>query len=82
VLAALRHLGATRSAQVLSAALTALGGEMLKFPKNVEEYLEAQKDADLDNFDELWGSQGEDEMLMCLEQYFNRHQADFVAWVP
>ena len=75
-------MGASLSEGVLSAALVKMNGDVPEFPQDADEYLQAESEADLSEFDRAWGEEGYKEVIRCLEQYLSSHEAAFLEWVP
>ena len=82
VVAALRELGATHSANVLDAALRQLGGRLPLFPETAEDFEAGREQFDLGEFDVKWGSDGDREIQAAMLRYLQAHESEFVQWVP
>jgi hypothetical protein len=82
VVSSLRAIGALHSERVLSAVLMQMGGDMPEFPREAEEYIQAESEAGLSKFDRAWGEEGYREIISCLERYLSDHEREFLQWAP
>lgn len=82
IVAILREMGAMHSANVLEAALRQLDGHLPLFPGTAEEFETERRELDLGEFDVMWGSEGDKEILAAMQRYLKAHESEFVQWVP
>lgn len=81
VIRALQTIGASEQASILAEVLSAVGTKTMDVPRNVEEYFSSEKASNLSGFDtRFYGSrQG---IEACLQDYLDKHESDFIEWIP
>ena len=82
VTAALRAIGATEQAAILSAARSAVAAASRRAPEEYENrYLAGVEFADLIEFDESF-ERCATSIPACLMDYLDKHESEFIEWKP
>ena len=81
VMRALAEVGARDHAKLLGDALRKVTASPLGTPQSVEEFLESEDAADLSDYDSAF-ARCKPSVCDCLQAYLDKHEADFIEWVP
>ncbi len=81
VVRALVQVGAREQAAILGDALKKVRASPLGAPQTVEQYLESEDAADLSEYDSAF-ARCKPSLFDCLQGYLDKHEADFIEWIP
>ena len=81
VVDALRKIGATTCASILSDAIVQFEASELDRPTSLEEYVETEVEANMSALDKRYYQNGDAEFQRCAEGYLGKNEREFVRWV-
>src|ERR1044071_9813900 len=81
VVQALAAVGAREHAEILRDALNQVRASPLGTPQTVEQFLESEDAADLTDYDSAF-AKCRPSVFDCLQTYLDKHEADFIEWIP
>jgi hypothetical protein len=81
VVAALRLLGAPMCAEILSEAIAQFEAADLDRPRSVEEFVETEAEAAMEDLDRRYYESGDAEFNAAMQAYLDANESEFIQWV-
>jgi len=78
---ALTTIGATEEATILNDALKKVRLSPIEQPQTAEQYLADEEVANLSHYDVAF-AECKRSVFQCLEDYLNKHETEFIEWIP
>jgi hypothetical protein len=80
VVQALRDIGADEQAEIFTQAMVKLPRDLLR-PKSAEDFVAGYDEVNMGDLDNAFYNPSKP-IEKCLEEYLDKHEAEFIEWVP